>query len=430
MNLLNYSHIQVALALLLLFILPFLNLFPGALDLSQPLNYIALSASILILFVGFQSKTSKHILIVCTTLIIILISNFSLAPYASVKWLVNWIGFIIIFFVWASVFKTFNAKALSLLDDAALSLLSISIITNAVLSLWVLASGKITYEYIVNPALFNQSMSVYGSLVGFEKQNLGYILALQFSGLWHFRSRMSNRLLVVLLASIIPVIPAAISVRSLLAASSLFLMLCVSYRIRLNILIKISALLIFLMASALIFDYNSVSAAYSNLYDRHNSVSFALDVASRHLMGIGNGAYSIYVAKNNSSILSSHGSMQMIKEGAFWGAPESDISYYIASWGILSIFFFIFSSWLIYCCIRLVSSRAKSLFAVERLIMTTASLLLLMGIFQDIAGSLIWWTFTSAALGICLRTMARPPGFQIHPQTFPKIRKPTNTPLW
>jgi len=421
MNRLHYSHIQVAFTSLLLFILPLLNLFPGVLDLASPLNYIALSASILLLFVRFESKTSKYILIVCTLLIIMLIFNFSFALYASVKWFVNWIGFIIIFFVLASVFKTFNSKALSLLDDAALSLLTFSIIANAVLSFSVIASGSISYEYIVNPALFNQSMSVYSSLVGFEKQYLGYILALQFSGLWHFRSRMSNRLLVVLLVSIIFCIPAAISVRSLLAATSLFLMLCVLYRIRLNILIKISALLILLAYSVLILDYKWASGAYFNLYDRHNSVSFALDVGSRHLMGIGNGAYSIYVAKNNSSILSRHGSMQMITEKAFWGAPESDISYYIASWGILSIFFFIFSSWLIYCCIRLISSRARSLFAVEKLILTTASLLLLMGIFQDIAGSLIWWTYTSAALGICLRTNGSTPRISVSPPNFPKI---------
>lgn len=123
---------------------------------------------------------------------------------------------------------------------------------------------------------------------------------------------------------------------------------------------------------------------------------------TQNIFGLGNGAYTIYVEANNDQLLEQFGSELMEQHGLFWKAPESDLVYFIASWGILSVVFFGFLGYLVVYAVKLYHFH-PSLFPLERHLVIFTVLLIFMGISEDNAGELTWWIFVSSLFGVILR---------------------------
>ena len=89
----------------------------------------------------------------------------------------------------------------------------------------------------------------------------------------------------------------------------------------------------------------------------------------------------------------------MIATGEFWLAPESDLVYLIASWGLLSLFFFYVIFFAISSSFKLFPSIPLGSNIYNKFILLSGTVILLMGISQDNMTYLTWWFYFGATLG-------------------------------
>jgi hypothetical protein len=136
-------------------------------------------------------------------------------------------------------------------------------------------------------------------------------------------------------------------------------------------------------------------------YDRLPSLKFAWSVMTDNIFGLGNGGYHIYIEKYETQILAMFGSEKMIELNGFWLAPESDLVYFIASWGILSVLFFIYFIFVLIKGSDFIHSN--KLLPIEKGILMVTFSTIFAGISQDNAGGLLWWSYMAAGSGVLLR---------------------------
>jgi len=136
-------------------------------------------------------------------------------------------------------------------------------------------------------------------------------------------------------------------------------------------------------------------------YDRGNSLNFSVATLFSTPFGIGNGGYTQFIIDHNYDILMRFGNELMIAQDSFWTTPESDLAYFIASWGVLSVFFFGFYAYMLLRGSNLLHSRRLQ--PIEKTLILMSWVMIFMGISQDNAGKPIWWIFMAAGYGVILR---------------------------
>jgi hypothetical protein len=88
----------------------------------------------------------------------------------------------------------------------------------------------------------------------------------------------------------------------------------------------------------------------------------------------------------------------------FWVAPESDIAYFTASFGFLSVVFFMLYLYIIkngLYAINYYKARGDRIFV---LILLYFILLIVEGISEDYAGHAGWWIYLAASIGLLSRS--------------------------
>ena len=124
---------------------------------------------------------------------------------------------------------------------------------------------------------------------------------------------------------------------------------------------------------------------------------YALDL---NIFGVGNGGFTIFVNENESFLLNNFGSEKMIAQQSFPNSPESDLVFFISSWGILSFFFFYIILRIIIKSFNLILNYSENVTCVEKLIIASTIILFFMGISEDYNSLVIWWIFAGSSLGI------------------------------
>lgn len=130
-------------------------------------------------------------------------------------------------------------------------------------------------------------------------------------------------------------------------------------------------------------------------YNRLPSLLFAISFLKNNIFGIGNGGYHIYVSEMQDILTYKFSSDSKL----FWLAPESDIVYFISSFGILSLVFLLLFTYLFINFFKIYKKGKKVDYTVKYLVLLSMSMLF-SGISQDFAYSLIWWVLFALGFGV------------------------------
>lgn len=394
---------------LLLFIVPAINVFGFAPDyvfntefaLSRYLNFASLGVAVA-LSILMPSALSRRFFRILALFFLALCLNYFFTDYASGKWFLNWIGFLFIFASAYHAFLRMDRTTLDRLERASSRSLIVIAIFLAILCLYIWITNLQSLIWFAQSGMRNNVIALLTYNAGIEKQALGNLGAVLILFLVFFRKRLPKFIISLLLMSLLLTAPALVGIRTLILGLGLFALLAVMLKTKKRIALVTSMvgtpMLIYLIA-----DWESVMVFVSTVYDRWNSLLFAIDAAFKNPFGLGNGGYHVFVERYNDLIVSSFGSERMRERGAFWLAPESDLVYFIASWGVFSLFFFSIMGYVIYMSIRLIRRHGRMMSPIEKLILAFTSTLFLMGVSQDNAGGLLWWVYFGAAMGIIER---------------------------
>lgn len=394
-------------------VFPFIRMFsnyfyafdlPFSIPLFSILNYSAIIGCGLA-FLLHRKEYSLGSLLTVVTVILLLMANFFLAEMAQINWAINWLGFMFMFLIISQLLKNLTDAEIYVLQIKLIKVFSVIIFLFTIMTLYAL----IMEPWYLDPRYFNyyvfedrnQIHRLYRDYIGTHKQHFGIFSLIIFSFLFTHWKIMANKARLIFIAFVTINIVAIFGVRTLILASTVGML---AFYFLKNSTRKTFAFLIFLFFSLTLYMYRvELYDTVVILYDRLPSLQFAFDAATQNLFGLGNGGYAIFVEENNERLLAQFGSDLMERHGVFWKAPESDLVYFIASWGILSIIFFSFLGFLIFRAVTLFHHN-KSLYPIERLILLCTVLLILTGFSNDNAGKLTWWIYVSSLFGVILRS--------------------------
>ncbi len=422
----NYLHVnsylsagqkyKIFLLIFLFLLFPFFRFFTDfyfLIPVNDPLlpwsifNFIALMgcATALVLH---RKEYSERVLISFAVAFLIVIFNYFFAEMAQLKSAMNWVGFLIMFLVIAQVMKSFSEPEMIMLQVRSMQMVKFLLIVLTILTIYALLIepwylGPRLYYYVFEDR--NQIHNLYRYHIGGNKQHFAILATILITFVVTHWKYLSAGIKTVFIIFILFNIPAIVGVRTMIlgaiVASLAFFFL--KNRIRL-----VFAILIALMVILLVIQYsNELFLIIELSYDRLPALRVSVDAMTQNIFGLGNGAYTIYVLENNDMLLATFGSELMERHGHFWRAPESDIVYFIASFGVFSIVFFAFLGYLIVKGIHLVYHN-DSIYPVERALVIHSLIMIFYGISSDYAGKLTWWIFISLLFGIILRNCYKP----------------------
>lgn len=394
---------------LLLICSPLALVFGGGVDLYEEPSIISISSVLSISAVALALALSlksgalrggqNRLLINLIALLLAIYGlNYAVTSYASGKWLVNTAGFIFIFY--SVVVVVVNGKDELLLRASPLIKQAINIIM--ILFIFMAGATLLSDSAGVYEALWlgqnDQNIYLLTKSFNVEKQALGMLFSLVV--IWNivFWPSLTRKQRFVFLVFLLILFPFWIGIQTSILALTLLL---VYWLIAKRVWARMVLVLIFpLVILIFVAEWGFVMEVVSEYYDRLPSLLFALDTLMNTPFGIGNGGYHIVVEAFNTDILAQFGSEKM-ESFSFWTAPESDLVYFIASFGVLSLVFFGFHAFLLIKGVDVLRS-AKTL-PVERFLFLACVAFIFSGISQDNAGGLIWWVYMAAGFAVVLR---------------------------
>lgn len=406
------QKLKLNLLVFFLIIFPFIKVFTDfyfIYHVDDPLlpwsifNYISLAGCVFMLLLH-EKKYSFGLILSIVVVIVLLVLNYLLADMASPKWMVNWLGFLIVFAVLVQVIKTLTDAEMYMLQVKFTNVVIIVVVIFTILTLYAI----LIEPWYMEPRLFNyyvfedrnQIHRLYRDKIGSYKQQYGIFALMLISFTFTHWKLMSKRVKIVFITFFAVNLIAITGVRTAILGS--FVGVLCFYFLKNNFR-RFFALMIGLGFSLVIYQYwTEVILIVEIAYDRLPALQFAINSMTQNIFGLGNGAYTVYVEANNDQLLEQFGSELMEQHGLFWKAPESDLVYFIASWGILSIVFFGFLGYLVMYAVRLYHFH-PTLLPIERHLVIFTVLLIFMGISEDNAGELTWWIFVSSLFGVILR---------------------------
>ena len=395
---------RVGVLSLLLVLYPFLLIFGRAgVDRAAentlfPLyNYAALTLAVMV-HLMVKTPLPKSVFEVAAVLASMLLINYGVTDYASLKWLFNWFGFIFLSVVIASSIVSLGQIEFIMLQRYCSHLIkSILLIISAIMiTTWSNEVDFLLENIFVKP---NNVIHLLTVSFGLEKQALGVCFGIILSFGFFFWRTWGAATKLLLIATLILSLPALIGIRTLylgLVLASAWYYLAKNPSIRYALFFA-SVPLITIAGHYLdeLIDY------FINSYDRFHSLNLSVSTLFSKPLGIGNGGYTQFIEDNEAWILPQFGSDLQLAQDAFWKAPESDLVYLFASWGILAVFFFAFYARLLWSGQTIL--RIRNLQPIERALIFVSWVMIFMGISQDNAGSIVWWVYMAAAYGVILR---------------------------
>jgi len=401
----GFQKYRVNLILFFFLVFPFLNIFS---HLDRPFstfepyalvpvfNYTAV-LGFGIAFLFQKNKFSPQILVTVAILLAVLVMNYLLTPLASLKWLLNWVAFIFVSTMIVQIVSSFNSTEMKLLQTNLLILLNLLLIT---LALLVAFTWLTNISDFLSSGMSNSTIAILTNKIGVEKQAFGIFLALLVILIFTCGAALSKSMRIIFVISFLIIFPAAAAIRTLW----LSLFLCAAWLYFVKYRSRRSFVYFSILIAPFVFSlFQTVVMGFvTKFYDRWSSLQFAWSIIIANPLGFGNGGYHVFVAENHQMLIGLFGSELMATTGLFWAAPESDLVYFIASWGGLSVIFFTFFGYILLRGGR-IFHYTIGLLPIERSMLLMTGIMIFMGISQDNAGELIWWVFMAAGYGVILR---------------------------
>jgi hypothetical protein len=403
------SKTKIRFVLILVIIFPFINIF-GQLFYSLPffedfsvstcINYFSILISTWIVLQRKHIKYHKLFVKISSTLFFMLVLNFVMTPLASIKWFFNWLGFIYVSIVLIHTIQKFTQLELIVLEELSLKWLRalFSLLTIAIFIVWF-ANFSFLAEMIVR-FQGDQVNNILAINLGIDKQALGTLLGLFVCMLAMYWVRLNKKDRLVFLIALVVFLPSMIFIRTMYLA--LFLTFAWLFLTKNQLRKWVTYFFTLLFFIFILLKKEQLTIILEDSYDRWPSLKFAWSAFSENIFGLGNGGYHIYVEQYQSQLIAIFGSESMIQTNLFWAAPESDLVYFIASWGILSILFF-FYFLVILKKGAVIFHKQKEILHIDKILLLMSFLMIFSGISQDNASSLSWWIYIAAGSGVVLR---------------------------
>lgn len=391
------SNLKILFISFLVFYCPFFKIFTNyntegsVFNISSLLNFISIIFSVIILikykyFYYYNKKGLLLIIVLSLTYIL----NYILTQYSSFNWLLNSLGFILIFYTVFCIIlnSNNNFKNYFIEYNKITIILILSILIILFLITYFLKASEIYYNLTIN--YFNGIINQLSSVFNISKQNLGLLFNILV--IWHisFWNRIHFKNKIVFILFLIVGFPFYIGIRtSLLTISLILIFICIT-RIKYSLL-SFCLIIPFLI----ILSYDFLFSTIKMYYNRLPSLLFAISFLKNNIFGIGNGGYHIYVSEMQDILTYKFSSDSKL----FWLAPESDIVYFISSFGILSLVFLLLFTYLFINFFKIYKKGKKVDYTVKYLVLLSMSILF-SGISQDFAYSLIWWVLFALGFGV------------------------------
>jgi len=375
----------------------------GLINLGSTLSYSALIVALAFIV---RHRLIRHLnlrlLFVLWLFLITYVVNFLVTPYASPKWLINTFGFLTIFCVVASIiirskecFLTEVDKKIKLAVSFALGILvlltSVALFTN----LAGVAENFLQGRHNSNIALLSMTFGV-------EKQALGLLFNLIV--IWHiaFWASISLKRKIVSITFLVMAFPFWVGLRtSILALFLLFIYLMMKRKVFRGVVL-FSIVPVFVLVA---LKWENAMKLIQASYDRLPSLLFAFDTLRSTPFGLGNGGYHIVTRMFQKDLSAQYMPDITRSLSSFWIAPESDLVYFIASFGILSLVFFGFYAYLLIKGRHVILNNSVT--PIEKFFLLGCVMMIFSGIGQDVAGGLMWWLYMGVGFGVVVRCRRR-----------------------
>ncbi len=339
-------------------------------------------------------------------ILLLLILNYFFSAHAQVSWMLNWIAFIFFAVVLSQLISRLSHAEMEIFQCIAMKFIFIIIKLFLVLVLCVWLTNLKDLIYYFSTERLNHIIAILTNNIGIQKQNLGtfYGFLILFSIV--FWRQLTNLSRLFLCLSCLILFPSFLGINTLHLAVFLCIVWALITKSRTRKFFLCISIILLVPVSLMY--WQEVITIFQDHYDRLPSLKFSLSTIGTNPFGLGNGGYAVYVEKYNKLLLHSFasgagvGAELMNRRNEFWLAPESDLVYFFASWGILSIPFFSYFIFVLHKGGKLLH-RKGVLLPIERLMLLMMAYMVFAGISQDNAGKLLWWIYMASGLGVLLR---------------------------
>ena len=214
------QKLRIGVLSLFLVLYPFLFIFgkagvtnPADNPLLSVYNYAALALSLMLLTL-FHRRFPKSVLKIAAVLIAMLLFNYVVTEYASLKWLLNWLGFTFISAVIVNTIVSLGDMQIVLLQRYCSILIRVVLIIISVIMMmtWYLNTDALFRYIFVKP---NNVILLLTSTAGLEKQALGVFFGMVLSFSFCFWRIWSSATKLLLITALILSIPALLGIRTL-----------------------------------------------------------------------------------------------------------------------------------------------------------------------------------------------------------------------
>jgi hypothetical protein len=349
-------------------------------------NHIAILISLLFISIfKIKIKNQKIIEIFGVILIIIIINNI-MAPFASTKWLMNQIGFIFMAFLIATLYSQLTSNEIASLINSVHKILFITLTILVIATLWLLFNHFDTLNRVITEGTFNYFIFQL-TFFEWEKQSIGNLGLVVFAFILSLDSKKRTKYLLIFLLAF----PLLIGIRTFTLAVLLVLAL---------LLIKKRNLLLITIPTIFVttwFFYERILApGFEHIDVRVLAFLNMIDIVKNYFWGVGLGGYHIYT-ELHSHILESNWFWVSQYYKKFPLAPESDLVAVLGSFGLFfGVLFYGLNLWIGFKLWKnyYLFNYTDKFFSIVFFTMIFS------GISQDNFFTLPYWVFFGFALGI------------------------------
>lgn len=397
---------------ILLIVWPFLAVFTGhqALEETKPLiskipcSHIAicLSAILLYLCAGRVHCNIRHVVFVALLFALTYLVNYMFTPYADSAWLLNSFGFLFIFLSVATAILSLTDGARVVVEKKIDTITTIIFVCFIVIFLITIIDRPFVIFFNFCRGSNDLSFWLLTSRFYVHQQSMGKfmtLLVIWFACSWSLLTTWKK---VLFFLFIILGFPFWIAIRTFWL--TIILLIFLLFMLKSRRIIRYYTICVLILSTILIT--TCWTTAYDRIkqyYSRLPYIRFSIDYVLEHPLGLGNGGYHAFIDDNQHIVYAKYA---RVDSKQFARAPESDLAYFLASFGVLSIVFFCFYLYIFTKCARILLKYDLS--RLEKFMILSCFGIILSGISQDNAGSQVWWCYLAAALALAVRYTARP----------------------
>lgn len=336
---------------------------------------------------------------------LLLLGNYVLTPHASSQWVINWLLLCTIALA-ASVSAQNIPSGSDWTFQSEMKRILVSVlIVLSVVSAWTQFAylneiGPSTFVTLVRDREFNSIIAFHTRVYGLEKQHYGVLAAIVLMSVLYFWGSWSPRMRWFLAFLLVLQWPFLLGTRSLHLVAGIIVLYLMIVGLPLKVWTPILGGLCVLGLYVLI---QFPTEAISEVFDRGPVIQAALNVPMHHPLGVGIGGYGTWITTNSEDLTATYIPQSWPGGFEMWSAPETDIAFFVISWGFASVMFALLYMFLFLRLARVVKASVQGRRTARGFVALASLVVLAHSVSQDFAGSLIWWIAVGTALGLVAR---------------------------